>query len=167
MSQPYVTIHFENLEQVESRLMDLGAVKIPRVLGQVVAAGAKVMRKGIQSAGQSMTVGQSRTLPGGLIAGVRYKKASGGASFRGMAAAEAVGSEGLAYIVGPFGKGTYHRHLVIDGHEIVGHKPNLTRTGKRTQPVPFVRVGAEATQGAALAAIEVAAKVAIEGAERL
>jgi hypothetical protein len=167
MTQPYVRIHVENLEQVEARLMDLGAVKIPRTLGQVVAAGAKVMREGIRSAGQSMTAGQSKVAPGGLIAGVRYKKARGGASVRGMAAAEAVGSEGLDYIVGPFGKNTQHRHLVIDGHEIVGHEPYLTRTGERTRGVPFVKAGAEASQGAALAAIEAAAKAAIEEAERL
>jgi hypothetical protein len=163
----YVHVHVENLAQVQTRLMDLGAVKIPRTLGKVVAAGAKVMRAGIKSAGQSMTVGQSRVAPGGLIAGVRYKKARGGATIKGMAAAEAVGSEGLAYIIGPFGKGTSHRHMVIDGHEIVGHKPNLTHTGKRTRPVPFVTAGAESSRGAAVAAMEAAAKVAIEEAQRL
>ena len=159
MSQPYVTIHFENLEQVESRLMDLGAVKIPRVLGQVVAAGAKVMRKGIQSAGQSMTVGQSRTLPGGLIAGVRYKKASGGASFRGMAAAEAVGSEGLAYIVGPFGKGSQLRHLVIYGHDIQNRKGGPTYG--RTKPNSFVQRGEEKSRSQAFDAVAAAAKNAL------
>lgn len=38
-------------------------------------------------------------------------------------------------VVGPTAP---HRHLVIRGHEIVGHKPNKVRTGKRTKGNPFV-----------------------------
>jgi len=40
-----------------------------------------------------------------------------------------------AFAVGPT---AHHRHLVIQGHRIVGHRPNLVDTGKRSTPNPFV-----------------------------
>jgi hypothetical protein len=149
-----VTVRVENLPQIEARLEELGTVKVPTAMRKIVVAGAKPMKAAIKSAGQSMFAGQSKTLPGGLVTGVRYK-----------ASRKRSGQQG--YTIGPFGKGTAHRHLVIGGHEIVGHKPNLTHTGKRTRPVPFVERGREVAQAPALAAIAEAAKVALEAAAKL
>jgi hypothetical protein len=57
------------------------------------------------------------------------------------------GSVGSA-VVGPTAK---HRHLVIRGHEIVGHKPNKVRTGKRTRSNHFVDRGVSHALGRAAA----------------
>lgn len=146
-----IRIHVENLPQVEARLTELGVEKIPKAVRKVTVAGAKIMRASIRAAASSMFVGQSKKDPGGLERGIRYKAS------RGM--------KGRTYIIGPFGKGTSHRALVIGGHEIVGHTGN--RTGKRTRPVPFVEAARRAGEGPALSAIEAAARAAIEAAERL
>jgi hypothetical protein len=164
MAEPIYTVEVEGLLKTQMRLEELGVVKIPAAMRKVVVAGAKPMRAAIRSAEQSMTTGQSRTLPGGLLRGIRYKSGRTTKTLASIAGAHAALSY---YVVGPFGKGTAHRHLVIDGHEIVGHAPNLTRTGKRTTPVPFVKAGAESARGASAAAIEAASRIAIEEATKL
>lgn len=135
------------VKECEAALTEFGEVKVPVAMRAVTVQGAKIMRASIKSAASSMFQGESKTMPGGLIKGVRYKAARG--------------AKGTRYIVGPFGKGTAHRALVVSGHEIVGHAPNKTHTGKRTRPVPFVQQGEEAALPAAVAAIEEGAKAAI------
>lgn len=59
---------------------------------------------------------------------------------RSVKARKGKASVGLAFTFGSavVGPTAPHRHLVIRGHEIVGHKPNKVRTGKRTKANPFV-----------------------------
>jgi hypothetical protein len=141
-------IELTGLPEVEARLLELGAVKIPTALRKVAVAGAKPMRSAIRAAAP---VGPT----GNLRRGVRYK-------------ASRVRTSGyVGYIVGPFGRGTAHRHLVLGGHEIIGHAPNKTDTGKRTRPNPFVETGHHAAEAQALAATEEAAAAAIEMATKL
>ena len=161
---PTITVEIPNLLAVQAKLEALGVVKVPQAMRKVIVAGAKPMKAAIKAAGQSMTVGQSKTLPGGLINGIRYKS---GKTTKALASIAGAHQQISYYMVGPFGKGTSHRSLVIAGHEIVGHAPNLTRTGKRTQPVPFVEAGRKSAEGPALEAIAAAAKVAIEAASKL
>jgi hypothetical protein len=146
-------ITVEGLPELSAKLTELGVVKIPLAMRRVTVAGAKPLRAAIRTAASGMFVGQSDQTPGGLLKGIRYKQVRG--------------SKGMEYVIGPFGAGTAHRALVIGGHEVVGHAPNLTHTGKRTTPRPFVEEGRNAAQGTALAAIEVAAKAAIETATKL
>jgi Bacteriophage HK97-gp10, putative tail-component len=129
---------------VDHLLAKLGAMEakgVRRVMLKAIAEGAKVLRRSIKSAAVF-----EAPKTGNMRAGIRYK-------------ASRKATRQLAYMVGPFGSGTYHRHLVIEGHEVVGHKPNLTRTGKRTTPNPFVERGSDAGKDEAFAAIEAAARV--------
>ena len=146
-------IHVEGLPELSAKLTDLGVVKIPLAMRKVTVAGAKPLRAAIRTAASGMFVGQSRTTPGGMVRGIRYKQVRG--------------SKGMEYVIGPFGRGTAHRGLVIAGHEVVGHQPGKVHTGVRTTPRPFVEQGRREAQGAALAAIEVAAAAAIEEAAKL
>ena len=146
-------ITIEGQAILSAKLTELGVVKIPLAMRKVTVAGAKPLRAAIRTAAAGMFVGQSDQTPGGLLKGIRYKQTRG--------------SKGLGYIIGPFGAGTAHRALVIGGHEVVGHAPNLTHTGKQTTPRPFVEEGRNAAQGAALAAIAVAAAAAIDEAAKL
>lgn len=157
-----VTITVTNLPQVQARLTELGQVKIPKAMAQVVKAGAGPMKKAIQAAGSSMFQDSRGPSGGGLEQGIRFKK--------GRDKKAAVPT----YIVGPFGKGTRHRHLVINGHAIAGHvsgrvggDAGARLSGKHTRPVPFVQVGRQAASGASVAAIEAAATAALAAAEKL
>lgn len=134
------TITVERLHEVEAALTQAGAVKIPAALRRVTVEGAKPLRASIRAAAP---VGPT----GNLRKSVRYKASRG--------------SRGMRYTIGAFGRGSAHRHLVIYGHRVTGHNPNHTVTGKRTRPNSFVQRGAEAASGAAVAALEAAAAVAI------
>lgn len=163
-----ITIEVVGLREVEARLAELGAVKIPRAMRRVVVAGAKPLRSAIRAAspvGKIARPTQSDT-PGNLRRSVRYRAKRG--------------SHGLTYVVGPMGKGSAPRQLVIEGHAIKGHGHSLagmklgTRLGHqavggaaRTTPNDFVRRGRERATGVSFAAIEVAAREAIEAAGRL
>jgi hypothetical protein len=160
-----VTVEVPNLLAVQARLEELGVVKVPIAMRKIIVAGAKPMKAAIQNEtpiGEYTNV-KENNWPGDLQRGVRYKSGKTSKALASIAGAH----QSLAYyMVGPMGKGTAHRHLVIGGHEIVGHKPNLTHTGKRTTPNPFVERGRKAGEGPAIAAIEVAAKAALEAAAR-
>jgi len=160
-----VTVEVTNLLELQARLEALGVVKIPQAMRKVLVAGAKPIKTAIQNEtpiGEYTNV-KENSWPGDLLRGVRFKSGRGT-----KALAKAVGAQSISYyVIGPFGKGTAHRHLVISGHEIVGHAPNLTRTGKRTTPNPFVQRGRQASEGTALSAINAAARAAIEAASKL
>lgn len=44
-------------------------------------------------------------------------------------------------------KGAPHAHLLEDGHRIVGHRPNLTDTGKRTRAFKVMEKASESFKG--------------------
>ena len=163
-----VTCEVPNLLQTQARLEELGVVKVPVAMRKVIVAGAKPMKAAILAETPIAKPGtvsvQSTSFPGDLRRSVRYKS---GKTTKALAAIAGVKSQIGYYMVGPMGKGSAHRHLVIAGHEIVGHEPNLTHTGKRTTPNPFVQRGREVGQSAALGAIEVASRAALEEATRL
>lgn len=149
-----VTVEVPNLLALQARLTELGVVKVPLAMRKVLVAGAKPMKAAIAA---ETPVARAVSASGGgaigdLKRGIRFKAGR---------------TDKALYMIGPMGKGTAHRALVIRGHEIVGHAPNLTRTGKRTKPNPFVERGQAAGQGPALAAIATAAAAAIEAAAKL
>ena len=158
------TVEVPNLLATQARLEELGVVKVPQAMRKVIVAGAKPMRAAIRAEASGSFVGQSRTLPGGLLRSIKYKS---GRTTKVLASIAGAHQAISYYMVGPMGKGSRHRHLIISGHEIVGHAPNLTRTGKRSTPNPFVERGRQAAAGPALEAISAAAAVAIEEAGRL
>ena len=163
-----VTVEVPNLLAVQARLEELGVVKVPAAMRKVIVAGAKPMKAAILAETPMAKPGtvsvQSESFPGDLRRGVRYKS---GRTTKALASIAGAHQALAYYMVGPMGHGTAHRHLVIAGHEIVGHAPNLTHTGKQTTPNPFVERGRKAGEGPAVAAIEAAAKVALAEAERL
>ena len=160
-----VTVEVPNLLQTQARLEELGVVKVPVAMRKVIVAGAKPMKAAIQA---ETPIGSpsinSLSFSGDLLRSVKYKS---GKTTKVLAAIAGARSQIAYYMVGPFGKGSAHRHLVIAGHEIVGHEPNLVHTGRRTTPNPFVDRGRQAAEGPAVAAIEIAMKAALAEAERL
>lgn len=82
-------------------------------------AGARVARPFIRAEAPKGKTGNLR----------KSVKARKGNASVGIAAGTA------SALVGPT---SAHRHLVIRGHEIVGHEPNKTRAGRRTKSNPFV-----------------------------
>ena len=163
-----VTVEVPNLLAVQARLEELGVVKVPVAMRKIIVEGAKPMKAAILAQTPIAAPGtvsvQSTSFPGDLRRSVKYKS---GKTTKALAAIAGAKSQIAYYMVGPMGKGSPHRHLVIGGHEMVGHKPNLTHTGKRTTPNPFVERGRKASEGPAIAAIEVAARAALEEATRL
>jgi len=162
------TIVIEGIRETQLKLEAFGVEKIPKAMGVVLTAGAKPLRAAIRAAAPVSDQGprpSQSDVPGNLRASVKYK---------------AVRKTGrTAYVIGAFGKGSAHRHLVIYGHEIKGHnlygayqgsrgiKKNIARAGERTTPNDFIARGREAGQAEAIAAVEAASKVAIEEATKL
>lgn len=148
------SVQIEGVDQLLARLGRVQSSGVRKVMLKALVEGAKPLRAAIRAeapVAEKDTKGQYAHARGALRAGVRYK-----------ASRKNTGTRSLAYMVGPFGKGTAQRHLVVGGHVITGHKPNLTRTGKTTRPNPFVERGAERATGLAFAAVAVAAKARFE-----
>lgn len=138
-----MTIVVERIAEVSARLTEAGVVRIPTAVRKVTVEGAKPLRAAIRA---EAPVGkkprpQQGDVPGNLRRGVRYKASRG--------------FKGERYTVGAFGKGTAHRGLVIYGHQKRGG-------GGMTRANAFVRRGAEAAEGPAVAALEAAATAAIK-----
>lgn len=131
------TVAIEGVDRLLAKLGEVEAKGVRRLALKVLVEGAKPLRASIRSAAP-----EGKT--GNLKAGVRYK-------------ASRKTTRQLAYMVGPFGKGTAHRHLVIGGHEVVGHQPAKVRTGKRTKANEFVERGSSAAEGAAFDAVAASA----------
>jgi hypothetical protein len=121
-----------------------------RLFLKALVEGAKPLRAAIRTAAPVGKVARPKQSdkPGNLRASVRYK-----------ASRSSTGS--IAYMIGPFGKGSAHRHRVIAGHVITGHKPNKVKGG-HSEANDFVRRGEEKARGEAFDAIGRAAKSAFE-----
>jgi hypothetical protein len=132
--------------------------------------GAKVLRAAIRAetpVAQKDTTGRYAHKRGALRKGVRYKASRqqieyGGKTFSGKA---------IAYIVGPFGKGTAQRALVVGGHDIKGHKRTLLGASvghkkvgglMRTRPNNFVERGEARARVSLTGEMESGAKAAFE-----
>lgn len=133
------TVAIEGVDRLLARLGEIEHKGVRKVMLKALVEGAKPLRSAIRGAAPKGETGNLR-------GGVRYK-----------ASRKSTAQRSLAYMVGPFGRGTAHRHLVVGGHEIVGHAPSLTRTGKRTRPDPFVERGRAAAESQAFAAVASAA----------
>ena len=164
MSIPYVTAgtgaQIEGLDELVKKLNDMTTTaRLRKVALKAIVSGAKVMRASIRTeapVADKDTTGKYAHSRGALKAGVRYKASSvKNVQYWGGVPAIA------AYIVGPFGKGTAQRHLVVSGHTITGHKPNKVQGG-RTKANSFVLRGAEKARGEAMSAIESTAREAME-----
>ena len=132
---------------------------------RIMVGAAKQIRDAIRAeapVAEKDTKGRYAHKKGALKRGVKYK-ASRQKTENGKA---------IAYIIGPFGKGTAQRHLIVAGHKITGHntfafqgrggvKNSLARGGERTKPDPFVQRGIERSQEAAKAAVEAVAHEAL------
>jgi hypothetical protein len=153
-----VTVEIPNLAELQAKLEELGVVKIPRAMRKVIVAGAKPIRTAIRA---ETPIGPT----GNLKKSVKYKSGVTSRAFQSISAASRLAftvAGGAGALIGP--QGSPHAHLVIDGHEMVGHKPNLTRTGKMTRSNPFVQRGRETSQDEAMAAMAEAVRVVIEAA---
>ena len=135
----------EGVDKLAKTLMDTGDKRARRFMLKALVGGAKPLRASIRSEATFPTKGKH---PGALRQGVRYK-----------ASRKSTGQ--IAYMVGPYGKGTAQRHLVIYGHDITGHKPNKTKTGQRTKPNNFVQRGEEKARSQAYEGVATAAKAAL------
>lgn len=158
----------EHVAEVEAALAEAGVVKIPAALRKVTVEGAKPLRAAIREAApvgqytpsQAASRAKQNDVSGNLRKGVRYKVSRG--------------SKGERYTIGPFGKGTAHRGLVIFGHRIKGHQRSIGGFGRghlgqkatsgktRTTPNSFVKRGVEASSGVAVSSLEAAATAAIK-----
>jgi hypothetical protein len=146
-------------------------VRVRRFALKAIAPGAKILRDSIRAeapVAKHDTGGRYAHKRGALKRGVRYKAsrqriAYGGKTYTGKI---------IAYVVGPFGKGTAQRHLVVGGHAIKGHSHSLLgvkvgghrSTGglMRTRPNPFVERGEARARTSTSGAIESGAKAAFE-----
>ena len=133
----------EGMDALVKALEGVKATGIRRVMLKALVEGAKPLRAAIRTEAPGPATDKHR---GALKASVRYK-----------ASKKSTGV--IAYMIGPFGKGSQHRHLVIYGHTITGHKPNKVQ-GARTAPDNFVQRGEEKARGAAFDAIAATAKSA-------
>jgi hypothetical protein len=142
------TVQVEGVDRLLARLGEIEHTGVRKVMLKALVEGAKPLRASIKSeapvAARDAT-GRYAHTRGALRGGVRYK-------------ASRKATRSLAYMVGPFGKGTHQRHLVVGGHEITGHKPGKVQTGKRTTPNPFVERGRSAAEGQAFARVADAAR---------
>lgn len=129
-------VQIEGVEEVVAALNAWRVQKVPRIVRTGMRTGAKLMRAAMKA--ETNFAGQSRTNPGGLLKGIKY------ASVRGT----------FAFDIGPMGKGTAHRHLVIRGHDVKRAKngPVLGHAG----PNPFVFRGEQDTEAMAKEAIAAA-----------
>ena len=155
------TTQIEGMDPLLSTLTDIRYSRARKMVDKILVEGAKPLRAAIQTeapvgpsaasrkqARAAARAAKQKPPPGNLKAGVRYK-----------ASAKSTGA--LAYMVGPFGAGTQHRHLVVRGHVITGHDPDRVRGG-RTKANPFVYRGAEKGRQQAFDAIAAAAKTAVD-----
>ncbi len=164
------TAAYLRVEGVDRLLARLGEVEhsgVRRVMLRALKPGADILRASIAAAAPPAEGG------GAIRRAVawRTKRQAAAAATSGNLAAsvtskpsrKATAERSLAYMVGPYGRGSAHRHLVIDGHEMVGHRPGLVRTGVMTQPNPFVERAASDAQARAFAAVEAAAARLLPG----
>jgi hypothetical protein len=149
VGQGVVSVDLEGLPEVEAKLTAIGlAVKNTGNKKALDRAGV-IMRDAIYAEARSSFVGQSEKDPGGLLRGITYQTEL------------TPGNEHV--VAGPiWGRGTHARHLVIDGHNIVHRKggPILGRSRSND----FVLRGQNASQEAAIAAVEEELAAAIESA---
>jgi hypothetical protein len=167
-----VTTEVTGLEPLLRKLEDMTSTARVRKVGlKVLEPGAKAMKKAIAEEAPVNKVdrkGRQGDKPGNLKRGVRYKASrTKNVQYWGGTPALA------AYIVGPFGKGTAHRHLIVSGHKLVGHnrfafqgregvKKGLSSEGGRTKPNPFVQRGIERAKEDVLRSAESEAQSAME-----
>jgi hypothetical protein len=146
----------EGMDELVKTLTDTADRRARRLMLKVIVAGAKTLRTSIRSEapygeGRKRTVmtkgGKTKEKTIHLRDSVRYK-----------ASRKTTGQ--IAYMVGPFGKGSQLRHLVIYGHNIQNRKggPVLGRT----RPNNFVQRGEEKARSQSFDAIASAAKGMIE-----
>lgn len=155
-----VTYDLEGVEAIVAKLDGMtSTARIRKVALKALEPGAKIIKAAIQAEAPVQdhdTKGKYAHPKGALKRGVRYK-ASRTTNVEYWGGTPAV----AAYVIGPFGKGTAHRHLITAGHVITGHKPNKVQGG-RTKPNAFVDRGHARGQGAAMSAIESTASEALE-----
>ena len=167
-----VKVEVEGMSKLVDKLNDASSdVRVRRFALKAIAPGAKILRDSIRAeapVAKHDTAGRYAHRKGALKRGVRYKASRqrieyGGKTFVGKV---------IAYIVGPFGKGTAQRHLVVAGHNVKGHKRSLLgiKVGghrsvgglMRTRPNPFVERGEARARTSTSGAIETGAKAAFE-----
>jgi len=168
-----VKVDVQGMDKLIDALNDASSdVRVRRFALKAIAPGAKVMRDAIRAeapVARKDTTGRYAHKKGALKRGVRFKASRQRIQYGGKTYVGKV----VAYIVGPFGKGTSQRHLVVGGHEIKGHRTVAgtllgINTHKkvgglmRTRPNPFVQRGEARARTATSGAIESAARSAFE-----
>jgi len=154
---PGTYAELEGVNELLRALERAGGPGARKVMLKSLVEGAKQVRSAIRAEAPVAardTAGRYAHKRGTLRAGVRYKASRTRRTYQ------------IAYMIGPFGKGTAHRHLVISGHAIKGHRRTLLGMGagklgrqglsgaKRTRPDDFVARGEARSKSAALLAVE-------------
>lgn len=165
-----ITTEVQGLEPLIQKLSDMTSpVRVRKVALKVLEPGAKATKAAIAAEAPVNPFdrkGRQGDKPGNLKRGVRYK-ASKTRNVEYWGGTPAV----AAYIVGPFGKGTAHRHLVVAGHNMRGHKRTLLGVNlghknvgglARTRANPFVQRGIDHAKDEAMNMIEAEAGAALE-----
>lgn len=146
------SVQIEGVDQLLRALERAGGPGARKVMLKSLAEGAKPLKRAI--------AGEAPVRTGALRRSVRYK-----------ASRKRTGTVG--YMVGPFGKGSRHRHLVVNGHAVRGHRRTLLGMGagklgrhglsgaKRTRPDDFVARGEAGGRAAALLAVESKARALV------
>jgi hypothetical protein len=167
-----VTTEVQGLEPLIAKLPDMTSdARIRKVGLKAIEPGAKIMKAAIQAeapVAKQDTKGKYAHTKGALKRGVSYK-ASRTKNVEYWGGTPAIS----AYVVGPFGKGTSQRHLIVSGHKTTGHFSTANHNrqtgahfatgGKdRTDANPFVQRGVDRSQADAFSAIESTASEALE-----
>jgi hypothetical protein len=139
-------LYSAEVEGMDALVKALDGVKssgVRRVMLKALVEGAKPLRAAIRTEAPGPPADKLR---GNLKKSVRYK-----------ASKKSTGD--IAYMIGPFGKGSQHRHLVIYGHTVTGHRPNKVQGG-HSKPNNFVERGEQKARAAAFDAVAATAKSA-------
>jgi hypothetical protein len=165
-----VTTEIKGVAQLTEQFKGMETpARIRKFALRVLVESAKPIRDAIRAeapVAEKDTKGRYAHKRGALKRGVKYKASR---------LKEESGQKTIAYVVGPFGKGTSQRHLIVGGHKITGHnayafqgrvKPaaykGISRSGERTKADPFVQRGVERSKEAATTAAEGMAARALE-----
>jgi hypothetical protein len=136
----------EGIDELLKVMAGIGTTAhVRKVMLKAIVAGAKPLRAAIRS--EAPVGAASDPGRGNIKKSVRYK-----------ASKKSTGT--IGYMIGPFGQDSQHRHLVIYGHTITGHKPDKVK-GARTQPNNFVERGENKSRAAAFDAVAAEAKAAL------
>jgi HK97 gp10 family phage protein len=131
------SIQIEGLAELDAKLQGLPEEIVKKLFRKSLRASGQVIQKEIQSRAPVKVEdsgAKSNSLPpGALKADIKTRTK--------LAPEKGNGS----VTIGPGKKTAHVARWVENGHNIVGHKPNKKKTGKKTKPRPFIRPALDAS----------------------